>query len=141
LESDPEAALRILSTMIEINPADDTSLRTVGFVLMEWQLYREAEAIFARLRQRRPFEPQNYMLEALALTAQGRIAEAALNYEVVLQENFQRFDGYAKDTARFLYQDLLMEAAKGVSGNPGSKAARSVSVKSVVSEPGKADVY
>jgi hypothetical protein len=59
-----------------------------------------------------PFEPQNYMLEALALTAQGRIAEAALNYEVVLQENFQRFDGYAKDTARFLYQDLLMEAAK-----------------------------
>jgi tetratricopeptide (TPR) repeat protein len=126
LESDPEAALRILSTMIEINPADDTSLRTVGFVLMEWQLYREAEAIFARLRQRRPFEPQNYMLEALALTAQGRIAEAALNYEVVLQENFQRFDGYAKDTARFLYQDLLMEAAKGVSGNLAQKLTQRV---------------
>jgi tetratricopeptide (TPR) repeat protein len=126
LESDPEAALRILSTMIEINPADDTSLRTVGFVLMEWQLYKEAEAIFARLRQRRPFEPQNYMLEALALTAQGRIAEAALNYEVVLQENFQRFDGYAKDTARFLYQDLLMEAAKRVSGNLGQKLRQRV---------------
>ena len=62
-------ALRMLSTIAELAPRDDRALRLVGFALLDWGLYDEAERLFARVRARRPFEPQNLLLEALAQAA------------------------------------------------------------------------
>ncbi len=100
-------ALRVLSTIIELKPRDDQAARMVGYVLMEWRMYRQAELLFARVRRRRPFEPQNYLLEAMALTAQGKVREAVIRYEIVLQRKFPRFDYFVKPTAALLYKSLL----------------------------------
>ena len=59
------------------------------------------------MRESRPFEPQNLLLEAMALTALQLIGDAALRYEIVLGTSFPRFDEYAKPVAGFLYADLL----------------------------------
>lgn len=105
-------ALRVLSTIMELNYQDDKAARLTGFVLMEWGMYEEAEQIFAAVRRRRPFEPQGYILEALALTAQRRLGEAALRYEIVLQKEFSRFGTYNKSLARTLYRELLIEVER-----------------------------
>ncbi len=103
----PAKALRVISTVIELNPNEVRAARMVAFILMEWQLYQEAESLFARIRYRRPFEPQNFLLEALALTAQGKIQQAAIRYEIVLQRKFSNRHRFAKTVAQILYAELL----------------------------------
>jgi hypothetical protein len=100
-------ALRVLSSIAEVAPRDAQALRLTGFVLMDWGFYTEASRIFTRVRESRPFEPQNLLLEAMSLSASGLPGHAALRYEVVLETTFPRFDEYAKPVARFLYADLL----------------------------------
>ncbi len=106
-EKEPGQALRALSSIVELQPQDDKALRMTGFVLLQWGLYQPASELFARSRQRRPFEPQNYMLEALAQTAMQKAFDAALLYETVLHNEYQRFDSYAKISTAVLYSDLL----------------------------------
>lgn len=105
-------ALRVLSTIAETKPRDDQALRLTGFVLMQWGFYDEAEQLFARVRSRRPFEPQNMLLEATAQAAQGKAADAALRYEMVLHQTFPRFQDASRPVAARLYADLLGEAVR-----------------------------
>ncbi len=74
---------------------------------MECCFYRQAERIFARIRNCRPFEPQNYILEGMAIAAQGRIWESALRYELVLNRDYPIFNEYVEPVAERLYIDLL----------------------------------
>lgn len=105
-------ALRVLSTIAERNPADDSALRLVGFVLMDWACYDEAAALFAKVRERRPFEPQSWMAEAMALAAAGDYLRAARRFEAILAGSFDgRFNDQAKEVARKLYLDLLASSA------------------------------
>ena len=117
-------ALRALSTIVELKPRDDNALRLVGYVLMQWSMYREAEALFARVRRRRPFEPQNYLMEAMTLTAQGKLKEAAVRYEICLQREFPRFDYCIKPSAERLYGDLLEAVIDSHGGTPAADMAR-----------------
>ncbi len=112
------AALRVLSTAAEIGPRDQEALRLVGFTLMEWGLYDEAERLFARVRSRRPFEPQNLLLEGMAQSARGKLGEAALRYEIVLGRPFPRFEESVKPVAARLYLELLDRAIATQQGNP-----------------------
>ena len=105
-------ALRVLSTIAESSPRDDQALRLTGFVLMEWGFYDEAEHLFGRVRTRRPFEPQNLLLEAMAQAAQGKAADAALRYEMVLSRTFPRFQDASRPVAARLYSDLLGAALR-----------------------------
>lgn len=100
-------ALRVLSTIVELKPRDDAACRLVGYVLMEWGMYKQACELFTLIRQRRPFEPQNYLLEGMALAALGKAKEAAIRYEIVLTESYPRFDSFVKPVATRLYFDLL----------------------------------
>ncbi len=103
-----DEALRVLSSIVEENPRDGAALRFAAFTLMGWDRFADAERLFARAREVRPFEPQAYLGEALALEAQGRLGEAALRYEVVLAGSFdRRFGQYAKAAAKRLYGRLL----------------------------------
>ena len=111
-------ALRVLSTIAETKPRDDQALRLTGFVLMQWGFYDEAEQLFARVRLRRPFEPQNMLLEAMAQAAQGKAADAALRYEMVLNQTFPRFQDASRPVAARLYADLLGEAVLRVGQGP-----------------------
>lgn len=111
-------ALRVLSSIAELKPRDDQALRLAGFVLMEWGFYAESARIFTRVRERRPFEPQNLLLEAMALSAMGLAGDAALRYEIVLQSTFPRFDEYAKPVASVLYAELLRAVMREQSEHP-----------------------
>jgi hypothetical protein len=104
----PEEALRILSSILEDNPRDEKALRLTGYALLSWGLSEEAVSVFARTRELRPFEPQAWLCEALALEATGLIGEAAVRYELVLAGRFDtRYDGFAKAAATRLYARLL----------------------------------
>lgn len=118
LSTDPAAALRVLSTIIELNPGDDQGTRLTAFALLEWGLYEPAGDLFAKLRRKRPFEPQNHLWEALAQTSTGRLSEAAASLEMVLQGSFPRFSSYAQVAARVLYRDLLLKLQKAAAGQP-----------------------
>jgi hypothetical protein len=122
LKPEPELhlahALRTLSAISELGPRDDQALRLTGFVLLEWGLFREAEHIFSRVRTRRPFEPQNLLLEAMAQSAQGLLGAAALRYEIVLSRPFPRFTEFAHPTATRLYADLLRTAIRSYPQHP-----------------------
>jgi hypothetical protein len=113
-------AFRVLSSIAELNPRDDQALRLLAYVLMEWGLYREAESVFAAVRRRRPFEPQNILLEGIAQAAQGRLGEAALRFEIVLQRPFPRFGEYVKPVAARLYGDLIRVAALNYPSHPAA---------------------
>ncbi len=101
-------ALRIVSSIVEENPRDERALRLVGYCLMSWGLYEEAADLFARTRTLRPFEPQAWLCEALALEGQGLVGEAAVRYEIVLAGSFDpRYDQFAKLGSQRLYARLL----------------------------------
>jgi hypothetical protein len=102
-----EQALRALSSIVELKPQDDQALRLVGYVLLEWSLYAEAEELFSLVRQRRPFEPQNYLMEAVSLAVQGRTASAALRFEILVRRPFPRLGEFTTPTAKILYARLL----------------------------------
>jgi hypothetical protein len=110
-------ALRVLSTIAETRPRDDQALRLTGFVLMQWGFYDEAEHLFGRVRVRRPFEPQNMLLEAMAQAAQGKAADAALRYEMVLHQTFPRFQDASRLVAARLEADILREALRRNAGS------------------------
>lgn len=106
-ELDAAHAMRILSTIAELAPDDPHALRLTAFVLMEWGAYRDARSVFSRIRSARPFEPQNLIMEAVALTALGQAGNAALRYELVLQTEYPRFEEFSRPVAEMLYADLL----------------------------------
>lgn len=120
-EGNGNGAYRLLTRIVEINPGDDRGSRLVGFKLMEWGAYNEAAVLFQRVRKRRPFEPQNYLLEALALSAEGKLNEAVLRLEIVLAGEYERFDEYAKAAAAVLYLDILKTLLEHPAAIPDEK--------------------
>jgi hypothetical protein len=111
-------ALRGLSTIAELAPRDDRALRLVGFALLDWGFYDEAGRLFGRVRARRPFEPQNLLLEAIAESARGELAAAALRHEVILSGTFPRFGEQAQAVSARLYADLLRAALRAAPQHP-----------------------
>lgn len=101
-------AVRVLSSIVEEAPQDAQALRLVGYALFDWGRYEEAAALFARARRLRPFEPQAFLCEALALEAMGDGGEAALRYELVLAPGgFGGRHGFVVEGARMMYARLL----------------------------------
>src|SRR5581483_11394495 len=108
-----DEAVRVLSSLVEESPRDAQALRLAGYQLLAWGRAAEAASLFARTRTLRPFEPQAWLQEALALEAEGALGEAAVRYELVLAQTFDaRFDHFAKTVARRRYERLLTQLGK-----------------------------
>jgi len=107
-----------MTEIAELAPRDDRALRLVGFALLDWGFYDEAARLFGRVRARRPFEPQNLLLESLALAARGELGAAALRHEVILSRTFPRFEDQAQAVSMRLYADLLRAALRGHPQHP-----------------------
>jgi hypothetical protein len=117
------AGARILSTATELKPDDDETIRLVGFGLAQMGRWVEAADLFRKLRVRRPFEPQGYLLEAIAATAVGDAARAIPLYEVALAHRGSRFGDYCRHVALALYPELLDELlGSGALDSPGLEA-------------------
>ena len=113
-------AARAISCVVELRPEDPEALRLAGFVLLSQGLAQPAAEVFGHLRATRSFEVQSLLEEALALVEAGRIADAALNYELVLARKWERHQQvveagrqhYAQWLARLLVSPALNDAQK-----------------------------
>jgi len=115
---DTWGAVRALSSPVELRPQDAEALRLVGYGLLALGQYPAAAELFEHVRLTRPFEPQAYLEEALALDAAGRPAEAARNWEIVLARDWPRHAHEVKTVAAWHYGRMLAALAK----NPRLKA-------------------
>ncbi|MFL5354250.1 VIT domain-containing protein [Archangium sp.] len=109
---DTWGAVRALSSPVELRPQDAEALRLVGYGLLALGQYPAATELFEHVRLNRPFEPQSYLEEALALDAAGRPAEAARDWEIVLARSWKRHDEQVKTVASYHYARLLAALAK-----------------------------
>lgn len=135
---DTWGAVRALSSPVELRPQDAEALRLVGYGLLGLGQYAAATELFEHVRLQRPFEPQAYLEEALALDAAGRTAEAARNWEIVLARDWARHDAQVKTVAAWHYGRLLSVLARHPR-LPGTEAlaleARRGELKGVESGP------
>ncbi|QRO02559.1 DUF2135 domain-containing protein [Archangium violaceum] len=109
---DTWGAVRALSSPVELRPKDAEALRLVGYGLLALGQYTAAAELFEHVRLNRPFEPQSYLEEALALDAAGRPAEAARDWEILLAGDWARHDEQTKTVAAYHYGRMLMALAK-----------------------------
>ncbi|MBL4848167.1 MAG: hypothetical protein JKY65_21840 [Planctomycetes bacterium] len=107
LSGDTMGAVRALSSLVEKRPRSAEANRLVGYACMALGQYGPAAELFERVRLNRPFEPQSFLEEALALEALGRYSEAARNYEIVLARKFPRHLSEVRTVARYHYARLL----------------------------------
>ena len=96
---DTWGAVRALSSPVELRPLDAEALRLVGYGLLALGQYSAAAELFEHVRLNRPFEPESYLEEALALDASGRTAEAARDWEIVLAREWSRHGFESKTVA------------------------------------------
>ncbi|MEZ5988944.1 MAG: VIT domain-containing protein [Planctomycetota bacterium] len=77
-------ALRVLSNLVELYPGRSDAQRLVGYRLLGAGEAEMAASVFEAIRDQRPFEPQSHRDLARALERAGRLAYAAIEYELVL---------------------------------------------------------
>lgn len=107
VSGDTFGAIRALSCLVEQHPREGEANRLVGYACMALGQYAPAAELFERVRLNRPFEPQSYLEEGLALEALGRWGEAARNYEICIGREFPRHDAECKVVAAYHYARLL----------------------------------
>jgi hypothetical protein len=110
---DGDAAVRVLSSIIEEHPSRGDALRLVGYRLLDFQQPAQAARLFSQVQKQRPFEPHSFRDLAHALENSGRFGLAALNYEIVLAGNWHnRFRQELKLVAQEEYARMMQEAIR-----------------------------
>ena len=108
---DVVGSIRALSCLVEKKPRNAEAARFVGYACLALDMPREAASLFEKVRIERPFEPQCYLDEALALERLGDLAGAARDYEIVLAKRFRRHALACATLAKMRYRKLLLLAA------------------------------
>lgn len=134
LAGDTLGALRAWSTLVETRPGDTEAGRLVGYASLALGQFGPASELFERIRLRRPFEPQAYLEEALALEAAGRLGAAARRFEIVLARTFPRHQHEARVVAARHYARLLRGVARDIPDAPIEDIARRITVLAPIAE-------
>lgn len=89
-------AVRMISSLVELNPGDGVFARDVAQTLMQWGLYGHAYHLYLRVAEARPFEPQSYLALARCAEEVGKGDLALAWYTIALEgewaERFGDFD-------------------------------------------------
>lgn len=139
LSGDTMGAVRALSSLVEKQPRSAEANRLVGYACLALGQYGPAAELFERVRLNRPFEPQSFLEEALALEALGRFAEAARNYEIVLARGFPRHIEEVRVVARYHYARLLGGLLRESSLDQAGREALEARRAGLEAEVGKLD--
>jgi len=107
MAGDTFGAIRALSCLVEQRPRSAEANRLVGYACLSLGQYEVAAELFERVRLNRPFEPQSYLEEALALEAAGDWGAAARNYEILWARAFPRHDAECKVVGAYHYARML----------------------------------
>ena len=106
-------ALRLFSSLVELNAGDGVVARDVGFAEMGWGLPDHAYHLFRRVSAMRPYEPQSYHAMARCMEAVGRVELAQLWYEVALAGTWQGRFGNFDEICGLDYLRLLRRIQSG----------------------------
>ncbi|MBD0405446.1 VIT domain-containing protein [Flammeovirga sp. EKP202] len=87
-EGDQKMAFQVLSNLAEIDLENHEVLRNLGRKLQEFERYEEAEYIFKKLIDLRPFEPQNYRDLALLYVDKGEYQKAVDQYYSIIESEW-----------------------------------------------------
>jgi hypothetical protein len=110
---DVSAAVRALSTVIEVHPQRSDALRLVGYRLIDLKQAGPAVRLFEQVQRQRPFEPHSYRDLARALEETGRFGLAALQYEIMLAGDWHaRFHESLKVVAQEEYARMMQDAIR-----------------------------
>ncbi|HVR74150.1 MAG TPA: hypothetical protein VMT52_07460, partial [Planctomycetota bacterium] len=107
LSGDSVGALRAYSSLVEKMPGSAEAAKLAGYACMALGQYVPAAEVFERVRLDRPFEPQSYLEEAMALEAAREWGKAARNYEIILSRSFPRHEEESRVVAARRYARLL----------------------------------
>lgn len=87
-ERDQKMAFQVLSNLAEIDLENHEVLRNLGRKLQEFERYDEAEYIFKKLIDLRPFEPQNYRDLALLYVDKEEYQKAVDQYYSIIESEW-----------------------------------------------------
>ncbi|WP_172665931.1 VIT domain-containing protein [Flammeovirga sp. OC4] len=87
-EGDQKMSFQVLSNLAEIDLENHEVLRNLGRKLQEFERYEEAEYIFKKLIDLRPFEPQNYRDLALLYVDKGEYQKAVDQYYSIIESDW-----------------------------------------------------
>ncbi len=108
---DVPGAVRVLSTVVEMNPGRDDALRYVGYRLLDLHQAAPAVRLFAQVQKQRPFEPHSYRDLARSLEESGKYGLAALQYEAILAGQWHnRFHQSLKEVVQEEYVHMMRQA-------------------------------
>jgi len=136
LAGDTWGAVRALSCNVELRPKDPEAMRLVGYSLLALGQFPSACELFERVRLSRPYEPQAFLEEAIALDAAGRVGEAARDYEIVLARSWPRHEPEMKFAAVYHYARLLQGLSRlpALSAETLALQARVAELRKLLSE-------
>jgi tetratricopeptide (TPR) repeat protein len=110
---DPDGAIRVLSSVVELFPARADALRLVGYRLLDLQQPEQAVRLLQEVEKHRPFEPHSYRDLARSLEESGRYGLAALQYEILLAGQWHnRFRDSLKEVAVEEYARMMQDALR-----------------------------
>jgi tetratricopeptide (TPR) repeat protein len=93
--------VRLLSSLVELNPGDGVFLRDVAQSLMQLELYGHAYHLFLRVAEARPFEPQSYLSLARCAEERGQLDLALAWYSIAIQGEWDSRFGDFRSIALF----------------------------------------
>jgi hypothetical protein len=133
-------ALRLLSSLVELEPGDPATARDLAYTAMELGHPIAACHLFRRVAESRPAEPESWRCLAEALEAAGRTDLALVYYDVAVGGAFS--DAQHRDSARaiaaFGYARLLTRIVNGEvpSSLEGWATRRLAAIRNRVPTPG-----
>lgn len=93
-------AVRVLSSLVELNPGDGVFARDVAQTMMQWGLFGHAYHLYLRVAESRPFEPQSYLSLARCAEESGKADLALAWYTVALEGKWDaRFGDFERIAA------------------------------------------
>ena len=110
---DPVGAVRALSSVAEIQPANADALRSTGYRLLDLKQPEAAARLFQRVQRFRPLEPHSYRDLARSLEDAGKFGLAAVHYEVVLAGTWNaKFTTSLKEVVLEEYAHMMRHAIR-----------------------------
>jgi tetratricopeptide (TPR) repeat protein len=111
--NDPDGAIRVLSSVVELFPTRADALRLVGYRLLDLRQAEQAVRLFQQVEKNRPFEPHSYRDLARSLEESGRYGLAAVQYEILLAGQWHnRFRDSLKEVAVEEYARMMQDALR-----------------------------
>lgn len=104
-----ETAVKLLSSVVERNPADYIALRDIALQCIDWEMGDMAYYMMRRVIDHRPQEAIAYLTAAEALAASGHIDMAMIYYYICLNAEWSEDYGNFKEIAALKAMRYLTE--------------------------------